>query len=43
MMDEHEFRKKCEAAMESLRRRSLMPANKSGFEVEGGKPAEVQR
>ena len=34
-MDEHEFRKKCEAALEALRRRLLELGDEHGFEVEG--------
>lgn len=35
VMDEIEFRKKCEAALETLRRRLLELADEHGFEVEG--------
>ncbi len=34
-MDEHDFRKKCDAALESLRRRLLELGDDHGFEVEG--------
>ena len=34
-MDEHEFRNKCEAALEALRRRLLELGDEHGFEVEG--------
>ena len=34
-MDEHEFRKKCDAALEALRRRLLELGDEHGFEVEG--------
>jgi len=34
-MDEHDFRSKSEAALESLRRRLLELADEYGFEVEG--------
>jgi iron donor protein CyaY len=34
-MDEHDFRKKAEAALESLRRRLLPLADEYGFDVEG--------
>ena len=34
-MDEHEFRTKCDAALESLRRRLLELGDAHGFEVEG--------
>ena len=35
MMDEQDFRKKCDAAMESLRKRLLELADEHDFEVEG--------
>ena len=34
-MDEHEFRNKCDAAFEALRRRLLELGDEHGFEVEG--------
>ena len=34
-MDEHEFRKKSDAALEALRRRLLELGDEHGFEVEG--------
>jgi iron donor protein CyaY len=34
-MDEHDFRNKCEAALEALRRRLLELGDEHGFEVEG--------
>ena len=34
-MDEQEFRKKCDAALEGLRKRLLEMCDESGFEVEG--------
>ena len=34
-MDEHDFRAKCDAALESLRRRLLELGDEHGFEVEG--------
>ncbi len=34
-MDEHDFRAKCDAALESLRRRLLKLGDDHGFEVEG--------
>ena len=34
-MDEHDFRAKCDAALESLRRRLLELGDERGFEVEG--------
>jgi iron donor protein CyaY len=34
-MDEHDFRKKCDAALESLKRRLLELGDELGFEVEG--------
>ena len=34
-MDEHEFRKLCDAALDSLRRRLLDLGDQHGFEVEG--------
>jgi iron donor protein CyaY len=34
-MDEHDFRKKCDAALESLKRRLLELGDEFGFEVEG--------
>lgn len=36
MMDEHEFQKKCDAALESLRKRLLELGDQHDFEVEGG-------
>jgi len=35
-MDEHEFRKRCDAAFEELRRRLADLGDEHGFEVEGG-------
>ncbi len=35
-MDEQDFRNKCEAALEALRRRLLELGDQHGFEVEGG-------
>jgi frataxin len=35
-MDEHDFRRKCDAALESLRKRLLELGDQHGFEVEGG-------
>jgi len=35
-MDEQEFRKRCDAAFESLRRRLQEAGDAHGFEVEGG-------
>lgn len=41
-MDEHDFRKKCEAALEILRRRLLELGDEHGFEVEGeGEKLEI--
>ena len=34
-MDEHDFRNKCDAALETLRRRLLELGDEHGFEVEG--------
>ena len=34
-MDEHEFRSKCDAALQTLRRRVLELADQHSFEVEG--------
>ncbi len=34
-MDEHDFRNKCDAALENLRRRLLELGDEHGFEVEG--------
>lgn len=34
-MDEHDFRRKAEAALETLRRRLLVLADEHGFDVEG--------
>lgn len=34
-MDEHDFRAKCDAALESVRRRLLELGDEQGFEVEG--------
>jgi iron donor protein CyaY len=34
-MDEHDFRAKCDVALESLRRRLLELGDERGFEVEG--------
>jgi len=36
MMDEHEFQKKCDAALEALRRRLMEVGDEHDFEVEGG-------
>ena len=36
MMDEQDFKKQCDAAFESLRRRLLEVGDEHGFEVEGG-------
>jgi len=36
MMDEQDFRRKCDAAFDSLRRRLLDLGDAHGFEVEGG-------
>jgi iron donor protein CyaY len=36
MLDEKEFQKKCDAALEDLRRRVLKLADDHGFDVEGG-------
>jgi len=36
MMDEHDFRMKCDAALEALRRRLLDVGDAHEFEVEGG-------
>jgi iron donor protein CyaY len=36
MMDEHEFQKKCDAALEGLRKRLLEVGDEHDFEVEGG-------
>jgi CyaY protein len=35
-MDEREFQRNCDAALESLRKRLLPLADEHGFEVEGG-------
>lgn len=35
-MDEHEFRKKCDAALEALRQRLIEVGDDHDFEVEGG-------
>ena len=41
-MDEHDFRKKCDAALESLRQRLLEVGDERGFEVEGqGEKLEI--
>ena len=41
-MDEQEFRKKCDAAMDSLRKRLLELGDELGFEVEGpGEKLEI--
>jgi iron donor protein CyaY len=41
-MDEHDFRKKCDAALEALRRRLLELGDQLGFEVEGeGEKLEI--
>ena len=41
-MDEHEFRNKCDAALETLRRRLLELGDAHGFEVEGaGEKLEI--
>jgi len=34
-MDEHDFRRKCDAALETLRQRLLQLGDENGFEVEG--------
>jgi frataxin len=36
MMDEHDFQKKCDAALENLRKRLLEVGDEHDFEVEGG-------
>jgi iron donor protein CyaY len=42
-MDEHDFRKKCDAALESLKNRLLDLGDELGFEVEGqGEKLELQ-
>jgi iron donor protein CyaY len=41
-MDEHEFRRKCDSALESLKKRLLDLGDELGFEVEGqGEKLEV--
>jgi iron-sulfur cluster assembly protein CyaY len=41
-MDEHDFHKKCDAALESLRQRLLELGDEHGFEVEGqGEKLEI--
>ena len=41
-MDEHEFRRKCDSALESLKRRLLELGDELGFDVEGqGEKLEV--
>ena len=35
MLDEHDFRKKCDAALEDLKRRMLKAGDEHGFDVEG--------
>jgi CyaY protein len=41
-MDEQDFRKKCDAALQSLRQRLLQLGDEQGFEVEGqGEKLEV--
>jgi CyaY protein len=41
-MDEHEFRAKCDTALEALRRRLLELGDEHGFEVEGeGEKLEI--
>ena len=41
-MDEHDFRKKCDEALQSLRQRLLEAGDEHGFEVEGqGEKLEV--
>src|SRR5580693_2066607 len=41
-MDEHDFRKKCDAALESLRQRLLEVGDERGFDVEGqGEKLEI--
>lgn len=42
MLDEHDFRKKCDEALQSLRQRLLAAGDEHGFEVEGqGEKLEV--
>jgi len=42
MMDEHEFHKKCDAALESLRKKLQEVGDERGFEVEGqGEKLEI--
>ena len=42
MLDEHDFRKKCDEALQSLRQRLLEAGDEHGFEVEGqGEKLEV--
>ncbi len=42
MMDEQEFRRKCDAALEALRKKLLALGDERGFEVEGeGEKLEV--
>ncbi len=35
MMDEQDFRRKCDAALEALRKKLLVASDQHGFEVEG--------
>lgn len=41
MMDEQDFRKKCDAALELLRKRLLELGDEHDFEVEGGEKLEL--
>ncbi len=42
MLDEHDFRKKCDEALQALRQRLLEAGDEHGFEVEGqGEKLEV--
>jgi frataxin len=42
LLDEHDFRKKCDEALQSLRQRLLEAGDEHGFEVEGqGEKLEV--
>lgn len=41
MMDEQDFRKKCDAALELLRKRLLELSDEHDFEVEGGEKLEL--
>src|SRR5215467_10533298 len=36
MLEEQDFKRKCDAALEELRRRSLRAADEQGFDVEAG-------